>query len=240
VISARRAARHVAIAAVTCVSGAALYRVIPSPNVARKLTLATAYPGLALLAATLCVGPWYVLRGRRAPVSIGLRRDLGIWAGILAVVHTVVGLRVHFAGDWRRYFLYAPGEGPGFPIRLDAMGWANYIGLAATLLAIGLVALSNDFALRRLGTVRWKSLQRWNYAVFSLVAVHGFMFQAMTRRPLPAVALMVVLVFAGVAVQLLGFRARRRALRGADGEEAVPRQGDVPDLRRGDRRRPAG
>jgi sulfoxide reductase heme-binding subunit YedZ len=207
--ASRRAVRHFAIGFVTAVVAVAVYLLVRSPSTARRLTLATAYPGLALLAATLWLGPWYVLRGRRSPVSVGWRRDLGIWAAILAAIHTVVGLRVHFRGDWRRYFL-SPRQDGGLPrLRVDGMGWANHAGLAALLLLLVLLAISNDIALRRLGPVRWKAIQRWNYAAFALVGAHAVVFQVMARRAPPAIILVVGLLGLTAAIQLMGVRVRR-------------------------------
>jgi len=208
-LTSRRAIRHFLIGLVTVVVAGAVYQLAQSPNTARRVTLATAYPGLALLAATLWLGPWQVLRKRRSPVSVAWRRDLGIWAAILAAVHTVVGLRVHFRGDWRRYFLI-PSRDDRLPrLRTDSMGWANHAGLAALLLLLVLLAISNDLALRRLGPVRWKAIQRWNYAAFALVGVHAVLFQVMARRTPPAIILVVVLLGLTVAIQLMGVRARR-------------------------------
>jgi len=45
---------------------------------------------------------------------------------------------------------------------------ANYTGAIGAPLLIALLATSNDISLRRLGAGSWKSLQRWNYAVFAL------------------------------------------------------------------------
>ena len=53
---------------------------------------------MVFFAVSLCLGPWNVLRGRPNPTSFHLRRDVGIWAGILANVHTAIGLRVHLRG----------------------------------------------------------------------------------------------------------------------------------------------
>jgi sulfoxide reductase heme-binding subunit YedZ len=55
------------------------------------LSIATAYPALLLTAAALVLGPWNVLRHKANPVSFDLRRDSGIWAGIMALVHLVLG-----------------------------------------------------------------------------------------------------------------------------------------------------
>lgn len=212
----RRAVRHVLIGLATLATAALVYLAAPSPNAARRLALATAYPGLALLGLTLVIGPWYVWRGRRSPVSITLRRDIGIWGGILAAVHTVLGFRVHFRGDWRRYFLVF-GEDGGARLRLDMMGWTNHVGLVALLILIALVAISNDLALRRLGPARWKAVQRWNYAAFALVALHALMFQFMVRRTPVAIVAVAVGVAATVVIQLVGIRVRRGGLRAGSG-----------------------
>ena len=53
-------------------------------DVISRLSISTAYPALFLTAAALSIGPWNVLRGQTNPVSFDLRRDLGIWAGIMA------------------------------------------------------------------------------------------------------------------------------------------------------------
>ncbi len=74
-------------------------------DVISRLSIATAYPALFLTAAALSIGPWNVLRGRTNPVSFDLRRDLGIWAGIMALLHTGIGLNVHLRGRPWLYFI---------------------------------------------------------------------------------------------------------------------------------------
>lgn len=178
--------------------------------------MATAYVGLALLAVTLLLGPLNVLRGRPNPVSTDLRRDIGIWAGLVAAVHVVVGLQVHAIGEPWLYFLWPAAEWRWLPFRYDIAGLANYTGLASTLVLLLLLALSNDRSLRRLGAARWKFWQRWNYLAFVLVALHGVVYQRIEGRPLTwvwTVGLVVALVGAG---QWLG-RARTLAWRSTTG-----------------------
>jgi sulfoxide reductase heme-binding subunit YedZ len=210
-VGARRVVRNLAIG--VAAMALALDVVIPPAFTARRLTLITAYVGLALLSGTLVIGPLYGLRGRRPPVSVQWRRDVGIWAAVVSVLHVIVGLRVHFRGEALRYFLYAPGEGPGIPLRVDPIGWANHTGLAATVLLALLLAISNDVALRLLGTGRWKAIQRWNYAVFALVGLHGAIYQVLVKRALPAVVLFAGMLSVATVVQVAGFRQRRRSLR---------------------------
>ena len=61
-------------------------------------------------------------------------------------------------------------------------GFANFTGLAAALLFLMLLAISNDFSLRTLKTHRWKFLQRWTYAAFALTGAHGIAYQLIEKR----------------------------------------------------------
>lgn len=205
---ARRLRRHALFALATVAMAAVVYAGVPS-NTLRRLTLGTGYAGLAFLGATLVIGPWYVLTGRAHPVSMDLRRDTGIWAAILGLVHTLIGLRLHMQGRFWLYFVYPPNQPHRIPLRHDPFGVANYAGLFGTLVLILLLALSNDLALRRLGTQRWKALQRWNYAGFALVAVHTAIFQIAMKRPFPAVGAFAATLVVVAATQLLGTRKRR-------------------------------
>ena len=173
------------------------------------LSMATAYAGMVLLAASLLIGPVKVLRRRSNPVSQDLRRDVGIWAAILGVCHTVLGLQVHLGGRFMQYFIPPAAANRTLPIRFDAFGLTNYAGLAATLSLLVLLALSNDLSLRRLGLHRWKALQRANYVVFGLVVGHGAIYQLLEKRMAEFVVLFGLLAAGTVAVQLAGFRRRR-------------------------------
>src|SRR6266851_6719359 len=164
----RRSKRHVTLAsgaiAITCLAFAAT----PPPDIRHRLSMATAYAGLNFLAVSLWIGPWNVLRRRPNPVSFDLRRDIGIWTGILAILHTVIGLTVHLRGRMWMYFFKSL-----HPLKLQntQFGSANFTGLGASLLFLMLLAISNDVSLRTLKTLRWKSLQRWTYAAFLLTGV---------------------------------------------------------------------
>jgi DMSO/TMAO reductase YedYZ heme-binding membrane subunit len=74
-------------------------------DVISRLSISTAYPALFLTAAAMLVGPWNVLHGRTNRVSFDLRRDLGIWAGIMALLHTGIGINVHLRGRPWLYFI---------------------------------------------------------------------------------------------------------------------------------------
>lgn len=186
------------------------YRSLPQKDVIWKISFVTAYPALFLLVATLLIGPWRLLRGHRSAISNDLRRDIGIWAGVLGIVHTAVGLFVHLRGRPWLYFVYGKSERHHvIPLRHDLFGASNDFGLIGTLILVLLLATSNDYALGRLGAPKWKQLQRWNYLLFAVVILHAFGYQAIEKQRAPFVALVVICVALTVGVQTYGFHLRR-------------------------------
>ena len=180
-------------------------RLFPKRDFVSQLSIATAYAGLFLTAVTLLLGPFQVLRRKPNPLSTDLRRDLGIWAGISALLHTAVGLNVHLRGRMWLYFVDT-----GHHLRRDAFGFGNYTGVLAALVFALLLALSNDISLRKLGVDRWKFLQRWAYAGILLTAAHAILYQKIEER---ISAFQVILYFVlGIvlAFQIAGALKRRQ------------------------------
>lgn len=166
----------------------------------RRFTVATGYVATGLLALTLLIGSANLLLSRRHPVSSYLRRDAGAWTAIHSLVHVFYGLQVHERlANFLSYFVAADGT----PLT-NSFGAANWTGLAATVIVVGLLSLSSDFALRKLKARRWKWLQRLNYALFALVAVHAFFYGALVRTTSPFTLLLVITVIAVFVGQALG------------------------------------
>src|SRR5215471_3115707 len=94
----RRVWRHCLLAVTSGLVMAGVSGPLGSGDGLHRASMASAYASLVMFAATLVIGPLNVLRGRPNPVSSYLRRDIGIWAGLLALVHVVVGLQVHLRG----------------------------------------------------------------------------------------------------------------------------------------------
>jgi sulfoxide reductase heme-binding subunit YedZ len=203
----RRLRRHFVLVAAAVAIVCLAYLATPPPDVRHRLSMATAYAGLFFLVVSLSLGPWNVLRRRPNPVSYDLRRDVGIWTGILAIVHTAIGLTVHLRGRMWIYFFKQL-----HPLKLQdtRFGFANFTGLAAALLFLTLLAISNDLSLRALKTNRWKSLQRWTYAAFVLTVVHAIAYQLVEKRRLPWVFIFTALVIASATVQVFGFLCERK------------------------------
>jgi sulfoxide reductase heme-binding subunit YedZ len=216
----RRWWRNVGILGVALVVHLAVMRAIASPDgrqLLYRLSMTTGYVSVVLIAWAMLIGPWRVRLGRPAPASTDLRRDVGIWGGVFGLAHVVTGLQVHFAGKFWKYFVYPDGEHL-IPLRHDLFGFANWTGLAAALLIVLLLAISNDRSLRTLGTRRWKSWQRWTYGMAALTVAHALAYQIPTRNHARWIALFLLVTMVVLVMQLDGRRrylARRVAREGS-------------------------
>jgi len=178
----------------------------------RRFTVASGYVATGLLAFTLVIGPANLLLRRRRPISNYLARDVGTWAAAFSVVHVLYGLEVHSSITDPLPMFLSDRE----PLT-NSFGLANWTGLAATVVVVGLFVLSNNFALRKLQAGTWKNLQRLNYALFVLVIAHAFFYGALLRLESPftlllGVSVIVVLVGQGAGVWLW----RRRYARASE------------------------
>ncbi|MGE5053617.1 MAG: ferric reductase-like transmembrane domain-containing protein [Acidobacteriota bacterium] len=198
----RRIVTHFTIAVGTFACTAAFWKLFSvRRDLIGHISIATAYPALFLTAVAVVLGPWNVLWRRANPLSFDLRRDIGIWAGSMALLHTAVGLNVHLRGRMWLYFVDEHGH-----IRHDWFGFGNDTGVVAAVLFLLLLAISNDLSLRRLGTRRWKSLQRWTYAAVILTILHGVAYQHVEERRAPYTVLLAGITIAIAIFQFAGWR----------------------------------
>src|SRR5680860_1561788 len=69
------------------------------------ITYTSGYLSIFLLAVSLLLGPVNLMLKRKNPISTYIRRDIGVFGGILGVLHSVVGLFMHFTGKPWLYFV---------------------------------------------------------------------------------------------------------------------------------------
>jgi sulfoxide reductase heme-binding subunit YedZ len=201
----RRLRRHAGLALSSLGIGAVIWTQSPHRSLAEEISFATAYSGLVLLAIALALGPLKLLRRRSNPVSTDLRRDVGIWAAVNGIAHTIAGLQVHMHGRVVRYFF--PAAGAAIDRSTAAFLTANYLGLTGAILLIVLMSISNDFALRRLGVDRWKFLQRSSYVALAAIVLHGIAYQLLEKRSAGLAVLFGSTAAVVVALQIAGARA---------------------------------
>lgn len=174
-------------------------------------SMGSAWVALLYFALTLSIGPWRWLRGMPTGLSSFLRRDIGIWTALLALVHTGAGLQVHLGGDVPgQFFRRDEMSGELTGLLLNLAGIANYTGLIVAVILLLLLSLSNNMSLRRLGSQRWKSLQRLAYIAALLLPVHGLAYQWIERRPTIYVLIFGVCCLLVLGLQLTAWRRRRQ------------------------------
>lgn len=176
---------------------------------------------LVLTAAAMALGPMARL-WRKMTRFIAYRRELGIYAIILATVHTVIILigwvnldlmrliGFEFHPDLQRYVMLDQG-----------FGLANLIGVLALLYGVVLAITSNDRSMRLLGGTVWKFVQQGTYVLWALSVVHAayflFMhfldFHRQTPEPnwfrWPFVILVLVVLGLQIAASTATWRNRR-------------------------------
>lgn len=174
----KRWVTHLLLGGVVCALYLLSARLFPRGKQIELLIILLGYLSLLLVCVTLLIGPLNLLRQRRNPVNIDVRRDIGIWAGITGCLHVLLVLRGNIAnGQALLYFLRQDST----PL-LTIFGLSNDAGLFATLLLVLLLVLSNTFSLRLLKGKRWKWLQRLTYPLALLVLAHTFGFQYLNLR----------------------------------------------------------
>lgn len=196
---------------------AALYlflaRLFPGGRQIELFVIVLGYLCLILACVSLLIGPLSLLRRRRNPVNIDLRRDIGIWAGITGCLHVLFVLRGRVQDGL--ILLYFLREGPqGYMPLFSVFGMSNDFGLFATLLLLLLLALSNTASLRYLKGKYWKLLQRLTYLLVPLILVHTFGYQYLNLRGPLLVWGVIALSIGVLACQTMGIALTlaRRAL----------------------------
>ena len=206
----RRWARHLLLFTVAFILIYAFCRLLSDKPLMQALSIGTAYTSLLYFAVTLSIGPVNLIRSRRNPLSSLLRRDLGIWSGILALAHTITGLQVHFKGRLIQYFIYPPDESHVLPFRTDPFGLTNYIGLISALIMIALLCLSNNRSIRIMGASSWKKWQRLTYFLVLAIPIHGLVYQLLEKRIGIYTVLLLATTLVVIAMQTSGFIQRRK------------------------------
>ena len=106
---------------------AGLYYAVDSADARYKWSLSTARVSLLLLDGTLLTGPLNVLRRQRNPVSTDLRRDIGIWSGLVGLAHEAVGWQVH-RGNMLLYYFEEDKFTKALALRVELFGICQLCG----------------------------------------------------------------------------------------------------------------
>ena len=120
-----------------------------------------------ILALVLLLGPltrWYNVFDK----YLQYRKELGISAAVLVVVHFIIS-----------FFLLTSASGR---VRFVTTGAKGFLfGSIATLVLIGLTAISSTTLMRAIGSKQWWSLQRWGIRLAYVASVLHVWFVALPR-----------------------------------------------------------
>lgn len=127
---------------------------------------------LVLVALAMALGPMSRL-WRKTAIFIPYRRELGIYAVLLALIHSIIILIGWVELDLMRLvgFEFHPGLQKYVMVQ-QGFGLANLIGVLALIYGAILAITSNDRSLRLLGNTVWKFVQRGTYVLWWLTVVH--------------------------------------------------------------------
>lgn len=153
--------------------------------------------GLRLLIVGLAITP--AARLLRQPRLIRFRRTIGLFAFAYILLHLTNYVVTDQWFDWAA-------------IGKDILKRPFItVGMAAFVLLVPLAVTSTNWALRKLGPVRWRRLHRLTYLIVPLGVIHYYMLVKADHRP--------PLIYGAIVVMLLGWRlwawARKRRAAGA-------------------------
>ncbi|NWJ47012.1 MAG: ferric reductase-like transmembrane domain-containing protein [Chloroflexi bacterium] len=151
----------------------------PAQSILETLSVGTGYIGLLLIMATLLIGPINMLKVRKNPVNINLRRDVGIWAGITSLAHVffAAALQLSWGSSLLGFFFNTDGA-----FKFNLFGISSVFGLIGTLVILLLLVISNNLFLKKLKGKNWKTMQRLNYLLFVVALAHTFTQQVNIGR----------------------------------------------------------
>lgn len=165
---------------------------LPYATLWERVSVASAWLCMLLLAAVLLIGPLQKLQGRQPPLNIYLRRDLGCWAAMQGLLHFVAGNVVAMNPVYVGTFVRGNASAPGPMLRDVLFSGGAILGTVIAILFLLLLAISSDRAVRWLGPPRWKKLQGSAQLVLWLTVLHGIAYQLLEARYIPLLVLLLV------------------------------------------------
>lgn len=183
-----------------------------------RLWRAVGDAAILLLFGSLALGPAARLWSLAGKV-LSWRRQVGVWAAMVALIHALLVLNGWARWSVRRLLGYEFIPQLGRDVRMEpGFGLANLMGLVALAWMLVLLGTSSDRVMRFLGPPAWKWVHTGAYVVFYLVVLHAvyFLFIHYTvsfhRAPVPENWFRVPLLLLGGAVLALQWAAFTRAV----------------------------
>ncbi|MCP3999333.1 MAG: hypothetical protein GY727_00250 [Gammaproteobacteria bacterium] len=207
----KRPVRMILMLVATLMVLAAGVLILSQPNLLERISITSAWLCMFYMTVALLIGPLRRARGEVVPANIYIRRDVGIWAALLGLLHFYTGNVVAMNEVYIDTFVRGPFAPLTEMLRNQLFFWGSITGLIIAIFFLVLLAISSDWAIRRLKLSRWKKIQQISHVALWLTVVHGIAFQLLESRFIPLVS-MVVMAIAIFLVQLRGRRRNKRKL----------------------------
>ena len=183
---------------------------------------ATGDTSLLMITCALIIGPLIKI----FPKSVWLvpwRRELGIYAVILALIHIAI-IIVGWV-EWDLIVLFgfeSDSSLEGYVMTQRGFGLGNLLGVVAMLYGLLLAFSSNDLSQKFLGGSAWKFLQQTAYIFWALVLLHTSYFLYFhfldfhkdlpepSWLQIPFFILVIVVIFLRVAAYIKTVRRKRQ------------------------------
>ncbi|MGG4442959.1 ferric reductase-like transmembrane domain-containing protein [Brevibacillus fortis] len=189
----RRLVTHVGILSLILLGASWMWTDFSSFPATETWSMILGYLSFILIGFTLLIGPlqsW--LPAHWMAISLSIRRDIGIWAGLTGLLHVILVL-VLFEGEprlmiihenhsekaagWLGLFFFASSDPTIWPSpNWTLTGVANYLGLLALFILLALWLTSSARAEEWLGGSSWKRLHLANPWLFIIVLFHGLIY----------------------------------------------------------------
>ncbi len=107
---------------------------------------------------------------------MSIRKELSIIVGFPVLAHAVKRVFGTFPGGWQFFFdneTYMQSPRVSSALGSGITSFAFVLGLVMTILFLVLWITSFDSVHRKLGTKRWKSVQKWSYGLYAMLFIHS-------------------------------------------------------------------
>ncbi|MFR9554517.1 MAG: hypothetical protein SNH56_00820 [Rikenellaceae bacterium] len=111
---------------------------------------------------------------------MSIRKELSIIVGFPVLAHAIKRVFGSFLTGWQFFFdneTYMQSPRVSSALGSGITSFAFVLGIVMTVLFLVLWITSFDSVHRKLGTKRWKSVQKWSYGLYAMLFIHAMCLQ---------------------------------------------------------------
>jgi len=193
--------------------GMLLLSIFTQFSLQRNLLVVSGYLSFFFLAVVLLIGPLLCLSQKKFFAKImPYRRDMGVLSFLFALIHVLSAYSNYFAWNFSIISAYLSAVGE--------VSLAVYAGVIAFIVLLAISLTSNKPVRKKLGTKKWKTIQRLSYIVAILIVLHVVSFGSVYKRFPGLQILFLGVTLIVVIFQIVGFVKKRTCIVNLDEEHS--------------------